>query len=122
VFPACDALDGKAKAMRSASMNVATHKRYLWILLILSLCIPLHAVVMIGAHLRHTAWTFKDGVPAEIYSWPRHLTVSCGWGPRPDCFVLTEFVFSNISLHQIRNSTRAKSALLLQHQTAAVHG
>jgi ligand-binding sensor domain-containing protein len=68
VFPTCDALVGKAKAMRSASMNIATHKGHLWILLI-----SLYSVACDGhdrklAHLRHTAWTFKDGAPAEVYS------------------------------------------------------
>jgi hypothetical protein len=108
-------------SMRSASMNIATHKRYLWILLIPSCCIPLHAIVMIGnapsCAILHGPSRMEP--PRKSIRWSRHLTVSCGWGPRPDYFVLTEFVFSNISLHQIRNSTSAKSALFLQHQTAA---
>src|SRR5580692_9475353 len=109
--------------MRGASMNVVTHKCYLWILLILSRCIPLHAIVMIGtspicAILRGPS---RMEPPRKSILWPRHLTVPYGWGPRPDWFVLTEFVFSNISLHQIRNSTSAKSALFLLHQTAAGH-
>src|SRR5580658_2243085 len=108
--------------MRNASMNIATHKRHLWILLI-----SLYSVACDGhdrklAHLHHTAWTFKGGAPRKSILWPRHLTVSCGWGPRPDSFILPGFVFSNISLHQIRNSTGAGSDLFLRHQTAAGHG
>src|SRR5215470_12743480 len=51
-------------------MNVAPHKRTLWILLILLRCIQLHGIDRDQklADLFHTAWTFKDGAPAEIHA------------------------------------------------------
>lgn len=66
----CDAVAGNAEAMLGASMNVASHKRGLWILLILLRCIQLHGIDRDQklAELYHTAWTFKDGAPAEIYA------------------------------------------------------
>jgi len=49
---------------------VVSHKRNLWILLILLRCIQVHAIDRDQklADLYHTAWTFKDGAPAEIYA------------------------------------------------------
>lgn len=56
--------------MLGASMNVASQKRSLWMLLILLHCIPLHGIDRDRKlfELHHTAWTFKDGVPAEIHA------------------------------------------------------
>jgi PAS domain S-box-containing protein len=50
--------------------HVASHKRNLWILLILLHCFPLHAIDRDRklADLYHTAWTFKNGAPAEIHA------------------------------------------------------
>jgi signal transduction histidine kinase/ligand-binding sensor domain-containing protein len=49
---------------------MASHKPSLWILLILLRCIQLHGIDRGQklADLYHTAWTFKDGAPAEIYA------------------------------------------------------
>jgi len=49
---------------------VVSHKRCLWILLILLRCLQLHAIDRDQklVDLYHTAWTFKDGAPAEIYA------------------------------------------------------
>jgi len=51
-------------------MNLAPYKRSLWILLILLRCVQLHGIDRDQklAELYHTAWTFKDGAPAEIYA------------------------------------------------------
>jgi len=51
-------------------MNVASHKRSVWILLILLCSIQLHGIDRDQklADLHHTAWTFKDGAPSEIYA------------------------------------------------------
>jgi signal transduction histidine kinase/ligand-binding sensor domain-containing protein len=51
-------------------MNVVPHKRNLWILLILLRCTQLHGIYRDQklAELHHTAWTFKDGAPAEIHA------------------------------------------------------
>ena len=64
----CDAVARNAQAVLGARMNVASHKRTLWILLILLRCIQLHGIDRDQklADLYHTAWTFKDGAPAEI--------------------------------------------------------
>src|SRR5215471_3002140 len=58
------------EAMPGASMKVASHKHSLWILLILLRCIELHGIDRDQklADLFHTAWTFKDGAPAEIHA------------------------------------------------------
>jgi len=63
-------LFGKAEAVLGASMNVASHKYSLWILVFLILCIQLHGIDRDQklAELYHTAWTFKDGAPAEIHA------------------------------------------------------
>src|SRR5215469_3371249 len=68
--PACEAVAGNAEAMLGASMKVASHKRSLWILLIVLGCIHLHGIDRDQklADLYHTAWTFKDGAPAEIHA------------------------------------------------------
>jgi signal transduction histidine kinase/ligand-binding sensor domain-containing protein len=51
-------------------MNVTCCKRSLWILLLLLRCIQSHGINRDQklANLYHTAWTFKDGAPAEIYA------------------------------------------------------
>ena len=51
-------------------MNVASHKRWLLILLILVRCIQSHGIDRDQklADLHHTGWTFKDGAPAEIHA------------------------------------------------------
>ena len=51
-------------------MNIASHKRSLWILLIVLRCVQSHGIDrdLKLADLHHTAWTFKDGAPAEIYA------------------------------------------------------
>ena len=56
--------------MPGASMNLASHKRRLWILLILLPCTQLYGIDRDQnlADLYHTAWTFKDGAPAEIHA------------------------------------------------------
>ena len=56
--------------MLGAVMNLAFHKRSLGILLILLRCIQLHGIDRDQklADLYHTAWTFKDGAPAEIHA------------------------------------------------------
>ena len=66
----CDAVTGKTEATLGAGMNVASHKRILWILLILFRCIQSHGIDRDQklAELYHTAWTFKDGAPAEIHA------------------------------------------------------
>ena len=66
----CDAVVRNAQAVPDARMNVAPHKRTLWILLILLRCIQLHGIDRDQklADLFHTAWTFKDGAPAEIHA------------------------------------------------------
>jgi hypothetical protein len=74
------------------------------------------------AHLRHTAWTFKDGAPAEVYSLAQTPDGFLWLGTASGFFHLAGIRFSNISLHQIRNSTSAGSDLFLEHQTAAGHG
>jgi signal transduction histidine kinase/ligand-binding sensor domain-containing protein len=70
VSATCDAVAGNTEAMLGASMNNASHKRSLWILLILLRCVQLHAIDRDQklAELYHTAWTFKDGAPAEIHA------------------------------------------------------
>ena len=64
----CDAVAQKTEAILGARLNIASHKRGLWILMILLRCIQLHALNRDQelADLYHTAWTFKDGAPAEI--------------------------------------------------------
>ena len=56
--------------MLGASMNIASHRRSLWILLILLRCIQLQGIDRDQklADLHHGAWTFKDGAPSEIYA------------------------------------------------------
>jgi signal transduction histidine kinase/ligand-binding sensor domain-containing protein len=56
--------------MLGASMNIASHRRSLLILLILTCCSHLHGIDRDHrlADLYHTAWTFKDGAPAEIHA------------------------------------------------------
>jgi len=51
-------------------MNIESHKRSLWILLIVLRCVQSHGIDRDQklADLHHTAWTFKDGAPAEIYA------------------------------------------------------
>ena len=63
-------LFGKAEAVLGASMNVASHKYSLRILLILLPCIQLHGIDRDHrlADLYHTAWTFKEGAPGEIHA------------------------------------------------------
>ena len=66
----CDRVVGNAETTPGASMNVAFHKRSLWILLILLRGIQLQGIDRDQklADLYHTAWTFKDGAPAEIHA------------------------------------------------------
>jgi hypothetical protein len=51
-------------------MNIASHKRSLWILLILLRYIHLRGIDRDQklADLHHTAGTFKDGAPVETYA------------------------------------------------------
>lgn len=66
----CDAVAGNAKAVLGPSMNLLSRKRSLWILLVLLRCIQLHGIDRDQKlpELYHSAWTFKDGAPAEIYA------------------------------------------------------
>src|SRR6476661_6041716 len=61
---------GKAEAILGASMNVASRKYSLWILLILLPCIQLHGIDRDQklAELYHAACTFKEGAPSEIHA------------------------------------------------------
>jgi hypothetical protein len=65
------------------------------------------------AHLRHTAWTFEDGALAEIYSLAQTPDGFLWLGTAPGLFRFDEIRFQQYRLHQIRNSTSAKSALFL---------
>ena len=51
-------------------MNVGFHERSLWLFLVLLCCLPSHGIDRDQklTELYHTAWTYKDGAPAEIYA------------------------------------------------------
>ena len=95
----CIQPDPKRSTLASSlARNRRCHRRFgFWLISwLLFLCVPVYGIDRDQklAERYHTAWTFKDGAPAEIYALAQTTDGFLWLGTAPGCPVSMEFNFN----------------------------